>query len=376
MRRRAALLVTGVALFLLAAGCRTPTGPGLHVTVRAEPTPSYGSRAAGGEVFGFGETVEASPSTAPTTEPRPLETGILSTTWTSSHAVIGRLGAKHTRVEFAVNTAPSAMRATIASLAAQGVRVLPLAGFPGRLPTEDEARNMRAWAAEFGPGGTFWANRSDGHLAIRDIEFGNETAYTYQYGDTQGSATYNQRARDYGRLAMVAIDALAGTGVGLMAQADPNGIWNAQMLGAVPDLGRRVSAWTVHPYGSYWKSSLEKLVASLAASGSPADTPIAITEWGLATDNGRCLDDNYKWNPCMTYDEAARVTRETLTGMRALLGSRLRTFIVYSWQDLNWSWNGVTTDREKFFGVTNVDQQDKGAYTGAIRDLLAGRLIG
>ena len=31
------------------------------------------------------------------------------------------------------------------------------------------------------------------------------------------------------------------------------------------------------------------------------DVPLWITEWGLSTDNGRCLSDNYGWDKCMTY---------------------------------------------------------------------------
>ena len=72
------------------------------------------------------------------------------------------------------------------------MRVLPLAGFPARtLPTPEQAPEPR----ELGQGlwtrrGSFWANRSDGALAIQSIEFGNETSYGYQYGDSAESPSY------------------------------------------------------------------------------------------------------------------------------------------------------------------------------------------
>ena len=60
-----------------------------------------------------------------------------------------------------------------------------------------EAQNLATWAAEFGPGGRFWAGRPDGDLAVQQIEFGNETSYGYQYGDTWSDASYANRAEQY-----------------------------------------------------------------------------------------------------------------------------------------------------------------------------------
>ena len=56
-----------------AVGCRAPTGPGLHVTVRAEPKKGYRqpSISPTGEVFAYGATVEPSPGNDPPAQPEP-----------------------------------------------------------------------------------------------------------------------------------------------------------------------------------------------------------------------------------------------------------------------------------------------------------------
>ena len=73
-----------------------------------------------------------------------------------------RLGAQARARRVRHLAAPSTLRPVIAAHAANGVRVLPLAGFHSSMPTTDQARNLATWAREFGPGGTFWAGRSDG----------------------------------------------------------------------------------------------------------------------------------------------------------------------------------------------------------------------
>lgn len=306
-----------------------------------------------------------------------VETGLVLGAGDIAHPLPRRLGAKLARVDFQIGRSVASMRPVFASLARRGTRVLPVAGFAGRLPTVAQARSLRRWSDEFGAGGAFWRNRSDGRLAIRDIEFGNETSYKHQYGDGADSPSYQARARAYGRLANIALDALSGTPTGLMVQADDGGLgptWVDNMLSAAPALGKRVSAWTVHPYGDMWMERLRRLVESTRAAGAPDDVPIAVTEWGLASANGRCLTDNYGWNRCMTYDKAAATARSAITGVSQYLGGRLRTFIVYAAQDLDF--HGRTRQREDYFGVMTVDQREKGPYTRLLRGLFAGRLIG
>ena len=58
-----------------------------------------------------------------------------------------------------------------------------------------------------------------------------------------------------------------------------------------------VAGWTVHPYGpvSRWKPRIDRLISQTAAQGWSSGIPIDITEYGMATDNGATLSDNYDW---------------------------------------------------------------------------------
>ena len=68
------------------------------------------------------------------------------------------------------------------------------------------------------------------------------------------------------------------------------------MFAAVPDLGNRVAGWTIHPYGPNWATRIDSTVNSTETAGSPR-MPIWVTEWGLASDNGRCLDRQLRLEP-------------------------------------------------------------------------------
>jgi hypothetical protein len=271
------------------------------------------------------------------------------------------------------------LRTSIDQLARAGARPLLLAGFEGRLPTPAEAQNLANWAAEFGPGGRFWAGRSDGRLAVRDIEFGNETSYGYQYGDNYATASYADRAENYARRFADARRAIAMTGrpVGLLAQADDGGSgsanWVNHMFRAVPNLASMVDGWTVHPYGprDRWKPKLDHLVMQTAANGAPASIPIDVTEYGISSDNGASLSDNYGWARNATYDQAAMQLESAASGMRsdANVGKRLRLFMVYAAHDLGTPRSSY--DRERYFGALQANLAAKGAYTTEVRRLLA-----
>ena len=144
------------------------------------------------------------------------------------------------------------------------------------------------------------------------------------------------------------------------------------MFDEVGDLGRYVDGWTVHPYGpeERWRPKLDQTVERLAARGAPESIPLDVTEWGLATDDGRCLSDNYGWDRCMSYEEAAGSLRSALEGMRARYGSRLRHFLVYQIRDQRQP--RTTGDREHYFGSLTAAGRAKGAYTRQVRALLRG----
>jgi hypothetical protein len=300
---------------------------------------------------------------------------------TADHArsavAAARLGADVVRIEFDVNTPASAIRGSVAALAAHGAQALLLAGFEGRMPTGAEARNLAGWAAEFGPGGSFWHGRKDAGLAVRQIEFGNETSYSHQYGDSWADQSYKDRARLYATRFAQARAAIAATGrpVGLLAQADDGGTgssaWVDNMFAAVPNLGQLVDGWVVHPYGPQgtWAPKLHRLVNQTAAHGAPADIPVDITEWGISTNNGVALDDNYGWPVNLTFLQAALALKTSVLGMRLepAVGSRLRLFMLYSAYDLNASLG--PNARERFFGALNEGLGDKGAYSAEARAL-------
>lgn len=278
---------------------------------------------------------------------------------------VARLGAKVARVEFSVTASVASIRPVIAGYADRGVRVLLLAGFQhGRLPSSADSQNVASWAREFGPGGAFWADRSDSQLAVQSIEFGNETSYEYQGTQNQGG-TYALRFKD----AQVAIQG-ANRNVGLLAQADDQANWIDDMFAAVPDLGSRVAGWTVHPYIDDWGASrISRIIQKTAAHGAPSNIPIDITEWGLATDNGACLDDNYGHDKCMTYAAAAATMTARLAGLKAETKGRLGLFMLYRVTDL--AAPRASTGREDYFGALKQDGSSKGTYTDAVRTVLA-----
>src|SRR4051794_13843446 len=292
---------------------------------------------------------------------------------------IRSLGADVVRVEFEIGTPVAQMRQSVAAITAAGARPLLLAGFHGRMPSAAEAHNLGNWAAEFGPGGRFWAGRSDGQLAVRDIEFGNETSYGYQYGDGYPDASYAARAELYASRFKQAHDAIAltGRGVGLLAQADDGGSgspnWVDHMFRAVPNLGSYVDGWTVHPYGprDKWKPKFDRLIAQTAAHGASSRIPIDVTEYGISTDNGAALSDNYGWPVDMTYAEAAAALRNNVAAMRAdpAIGPRLRMFVIYAAHDLGAP--HASGERERYFGVLQNNLASKGAYTTEVRQLFA-----
>ncbi len=283
-----------------------------------------------------------------------------------------QLGAKIVRVEFEINTPTSVIEPVIAAYAAKGIRVAPLAGFYGRLPTTAEARGLAKWATTFGPGGTFWAQHGNGQLAIQTIEFGNETSGGYQYGDNAGAPSFQARAKTYALRLKEASEAISASGgdVGLLAVSeDWTGDWMNGMFEAVPNLGSYIAGWISHPYGSGWRTKIEDIIKQAAAHGAPSSLPIDVTEWGISTDNGRCLGEDYGLNPCMTYLQAAETLRKNVAEIRQSLGGRQGLFIIY--QVCDQGETGRSNEREAYFGLLQRNRNAKGAYTMAAEEFLA-----
>lgn len=288
---------------------------------------------------------------------------------------IQKLSAHTARVAFDAGTSTSQMEATVEAYASAGIRLLPLVSFYGTLPTPAQAQSLGTWAARFGPGGSFWKGKElPAAAAVTSIEFGNETSYEYQYSNDTPSG-YASRAQTYALRFKEAAEAIqaANPNVGMLAQGDPGNApgtsWMDNMFKAVPNLGSLVAGWTVHPYGPNWQSIIDEVVSSAKADGAPSSIPLDVTEWGLSTDNGRCLEENYGFNPCMTYAEAATTLTTNVAAMRARYGSRLASFYLFQARDQEAT--GASTGREGYFGALQSDEAPKGLYTTAVESLLS-----
>jgi hypothetical protein len=250
------------------------------------------------------------------------------------------LGAHRIRVEFPIDSAPSAIQALQAAY--PGVTVQPLAGFPGRIATRSEAAGLASW-----PG---------------VVEFGNETNYQVPNTFVNGKL--------YGESAAAAIAA----GARILVQGSDAGSGSGEWLsGVFAGLGAaRPVGWTIHPYpggvdaaatDGWGIPMMQRLVSGLESHGD-FTTPIYATEWGVPTDNGRTLSDGKHY----TFAEAALMTTQHVGALRTASRGRLAQLLVYCGHDL--AATGTTTNREEFFGTLTLSGGPKGAYTTAVAALL------
>jgi hypothetical protein len=208
---------------------------------------------------------------------------------------IQKLVAHTARMEFTIDTPVSQIAPIAEAYARAGIRPLLLASFDGTIPSSAEAQNLGTWAAALGPGGSTWKGKTfPAATAVTNIEFGNETSYSYQSSNDSASG-YATRAQDYAirfEEAQAAIQAV-NPSVGLLAQGDPGNApgtsWMDNMFKAVPNLGKLVAGWTVHPYGPNWQSVMDKVLSSAQADGAPSSIPLYVTEWGLSQTTGVAL---------------------------------------------------------------------------------------
>ncbi len=351
------------------AGSGSKGGPGSTGSSSGSEGGSGSTGATGGSTGDGGQTEGASSTGA-------FEMGVVAgSALLYELPFIQKLGAHTARTEFEIATPTSQMDSIMEAYARAGVRPLLLASFDGTIPTPEQAKNLGSWAAQFGPGGTFWKGKSlPADTAPTSIEFGNETSYSYQYSNDSASG-YATRAQEYAIRFKEAEESIhtANPNVGLIAQGDPGNApgtsWMDNMFKAVPNLGALVAGWSVHPYGPNWQPIMDEVISSAQAAGAPSSIPLDVTEWGLSTDNGRCLESNYGFNPCMTYQEAANMLQSTVTAMRARYGGRLASIYVYEAHDLKAT--GTSTEREAYFGALQNNEASKGAYTTTVQALLS-----
>ena len=347
--------------------------------VVAGQTVSYGVRTnVSGSAWASEVSIAYPSSPSPSPSPQPVDgTFQMGVAAGSAHSYelsfLKQLGVHTARIEFGIGTSAGSLASDVDAYARAGIRPLLLATFGGRTPTTAEAQNLGGWAAAYGPGGTFWQGKSyPANTAVTDIELGNETSYSYQFSDNSLS-TYASRAATYALRARDAANAVraANARVGLLVQGD-NAVnqtaWMTNMLKAAPTLDDLVAGWTIHPYGPNWASRIDSTINSAKSAGA-RDLPIWVTEWGLSTDNGRCLSDNYGFNKCMSYGSAATTLHSALAGMQSRYGSRLGAFFLYQAHDQYAS--GTQTGREAYFGALQSNGSAKGSYTTEVKADLA-----
>jgi hypothetical protein len=294
--------------------------------------------------------------------------------------------AEHVRMEFNITAAASTLDADVGYCADRGVRVLLLANYDqASLPTTTQAANLGTWADRFGPGGTFWSTREDGHLHVQQIEYGNEDSYSHRANCSPYPACLSTRAQTYAHGAVAAANAIAPVNVDLLIQADHGGsgtdVWMDNLDAAEPTLGSLADGYVIHPYGPNWADKFDKAISQASDNGWPAH-PIDVTEWGLATDQvagvGQTMfnsgvANNFGWDTNPTYAEAAAILTTEVAEMRAAYPTRLRDFMIFSAHDNAASGAkncGGQSCREQFMGTVKSDETDKADFTWAVQDIL------
>ena len=247
--------------------------------------------------------------------------------WEAGLTDKANLHPKVVRVPFQIGSSVSSIQNQVAGLASKGEQALLLAEFPGRIPSQSEAQSLAGWAKAVGPGGTFWAGRSDGALAVRYIGL-------VAIGDNGGSGTSQ---------------------------------WVDGMFSAVPDLNKHIAGWTAHPYGpkSRYGPDMDKAMSDTARHGDTT-LPFFITEYGISTNNGTCLDSNYNWPTCMTYQQAGDALKGAVSDLHQRYGSRLAQLFIFEQRDMA----NDPTGREGNFGAVKTDGTPKGAFFNAIQSLV------
>jgi hypothetical protein len=378
------LSVSGHTLSWTSAGsgsyrlyAKAPASPSSRTLVRARTyappavpgaTVSYRVRASGESEWSNTVTI-AWPSEKPVEEehkppPSTMPTGVNAGTEPTDLTGVSTLQAKLVRLHFAAPEAGASWLDDWARRYAEhGTSIQPVATFDGRMLSAAEAKGLASLARL--PG-------------VKNVELGNETSFGYQYRDGYAQSSYKERARLYAVRVKETAEALNPRGVGVLAQADDGGsgssTWVREMFASVPTLSRYVAGWTIHPYSnqrsssepdSYGVPKMERMVANLAEQGDTA-TPIAVTEWGVSTDNGPTLDNGAH----LTYAEAGQIAETTIPNLIAAAKRHpIESFLVYQLRDQQP--HGVSNNHESYFGALTNTDAGKGAYTTAIDKLMA-----
>jgi hypothetical protein len=277
-----------------------------------------------------------------------------------------RIGVSADRLEFGPDASWAAIDERYRLALQEGMRVLPVLNVLRQISTIDVgafAAWTAAFAARYGPGGTFWAGRPDGSLALSHIEIFNEPygAWYYQPVEAAAFARLYVAAVDAGRRANPATRYL----LPVQPTIDENGTsrpWTAELWAAEGQIAERVDGLAVHPYGAwspgadplwtYWKTRL--LYDEWNSRG--AARPMWITEVGQCTAPAA--------PNCVSEAQQAEAVRFYVADARAT--SYIKALFLYTHRDAE----GDAADRENWFGIVRRDLTPKPAFL-AYQDALA-----
>jgi hypothetical protein len=296
--------------------------------------------------------------------PPSMLTGVNAGTESLDLTGVSTLHAKAVRIHFSAGEANAPwLLEWDKRYAERGVTMQPVALFDGRVLSPSEAKGLLAL---------------DKLPGLKNVELGNETSFGYQYHDGYASSSYKERARLYAVRVKEAAEVLNPHGIGVLAQAEDGGsgssTWVKEMFASVPGLSRYVSAWVIHPYSNQHSSTqpdtygipkMERMVTNLAEQGDTT-TPIAVTEWGVSTDEGLPLNNGTS----LTFAEAGKIAETTIP--KLIIAAKrhpIASFLVYQVRDQRE--HKVSNDHEMYFGALTHTDGAKGAFTTAIQKLMA-----
>lgn len=276
--------------------------------------------------------------------------------WTAmTTAALAATNAPYARLDYSRMTSLAAANAAFSAVRGQGAFAIVM------FPYATSASTITAFCSAHGMG------------ASDVVELGNETSYSYQ----TTNANLPSVAQAYANYAAGVRNAFtsAGTRCQLVAQGDPamrGTTWIDNMFIAQPRLHTLVTGFSVHPYGPSgggagydgYNARLSGMISQLINKGAPSTTPIYITEYGIASDDGTSMvPDNYGWPVNLTYAQQSSNLIAAIRDIKA----RFRTVRILSiFQAIDQAVHLADTDREHYFGVLKRDGSAKPVAT-AIR---------
>ncbi|HZV74588.1 MAG TPA: LamG-like jellyroll fold domain-containing protein [Conexibacter sp.] len=292
--------------------------------------------------------------------------------WPDGYTPALAIGANFIRTDFGPGTSQSDSDAEFADAAARGMRILPIIWQKQQISTIDATafcNYVGAFVARYGPGGTFWARRTDGYLAPEYIEPFNEP-WGWWYTTVVEPAAYASlhiQAVRAGRASNPRCKYLLA-GIDRYWTARVGGRWAdwfAPMFAAQPTLGQYADGITVHLYGTHpldlawWGNyaewpQLESIVPDLISRGLDIGGAVKIwaTECGFNTASNTGASDYgvSEANQASMYTDALRL----FFGRWSDLMSGV---FFYRYRD------GTTDNASGRWGIVHNDGTDKPAKT-------------